>query len=410
LTERLPSLFLFDHAVVKAVIDGKPIWIDATASNQGGNLQTQVPASFGAALVLDPETRDLETMPQPTLVEPHENTVTAIRLKETGPATFAVKTVFRGENADAQRAILARTPRSQLVQGSLAFYSTSYPGIQESAPLNIVDDRAANIIRITEQYTIPSLRPEGTPWFTAGSISSFLEDPQVRLRQGPLVVKHPIWVHDQVQVYYPVSIHVESQSTTIEDDTMHFSSSSDSAGNVLVVNREYRSRSDFVPSNDIDAHLVRLERARALLTSNVPSIPDKPSKVAVEPVRMGRSQWMIAGVVGGVVVSGTFLALWLPGRRRRAFLKVSRANATSGEQPGHPIPARDTAVAMQFVSKWRCSCGQKLVNGVDEVRFSQVRYGGATLHVLHVTCHQCAHATRRYFALAIPPAEGGSEA
>jgi hypothetical protein len=35
LTKMLPSVFVFDHVVVKVIIDGKTIWIDATASTSG---------------------------------------------------------------------------------------------------------------------------------------------------------------------------------------------------------------------------------------------------------------------------------------------------------------------------------------------------------------------------------------
>ena len=50
LEQPLPGVF--DHAIFKAVIAGKPIWMDATATHEGGTVDTAAPPDCGCALPL----------------------------------------------------------------------------------------------------------------------------------------------------------------------------------------------------------------------------------------------------------------------------------------------------------------------------------------------------------------------
>lgn len=50
LEQPLPGVF--DHAIFKAVIGGKPIWMDATATHEGGTVDTAAPPDCGCAMPL----------------------------------------------------------------------------------------------------------------------------------------------------------------------------------------------------------------------------------------------------------------------------------------------------------------------------------------------------------------------
>ncbi len=53
----LPSPYHFNHAIVVAQIDGKPVWIDATISMQRGALARRLPPPYHRALVISPRHR-----------------------------------------------------------------------------------------------------------------------------------------------------------------------------------------------------------------------------------------------------------------------------------------------------------------------------------------------------------------
>jgi transglutaminase-like putative cysteine protease len=60
---RLPSPFAFNHAIVKILLDGKTLWIDATQSHQGGTLPERHVPAYGKALVLKKAVTSLEDIP-----------------------------------------------------------------------------------------------------------------------------------------------------------------------------------------------------------------------------------------------------------------------------------------------------------------------------------------------------------
>src|SRR6185436_3385419 len=64
LPEALPSPSAFDHAIVRARLGPEVLWLDPTASQQGGTLAKTAQADFEYALVIDPDTAALEPMPR----------------------------------------------------------------------------------------------------------------------------------------------------------------------------------------------------------------------------------------------------------------------------------------------------------------------------------------------------------
>jgi tetratricopeptide (TPR) repeat protein len=123
----LPGLGDFDHAIVRAVVDGHDLWIDATEADlPAGQLP---PRDQGRrALIVAAPTHDLELIPA---AAPGDNLIREVRTLhvaelDTGSATEVTEEhgVFR----DNIRAWLRDTPRADATKSLARYVATSYHG------------------------------------------------------------------------------------------------------------------------------------------------------------------------------------------------------------------------------------------------------------------------------------------
>ncbi len=156
LTEWAPSPAIFDHVIVRAELDGSPVWIDPTFSHQGGRGAGLVTPEYGYVLPIRTGQQDLEKIAarnsdieQSQVVEKYdidETAETAMRLR--------VETVYRDGVADLMRGRIAAQPLSALSKSNLDYYRESYPGLEEAQPLAVEDNRDENTVRMVENYVL----------------------------------------------------------------------------------------------------------------------------------------------------------------------------------------------------------------------------------------------------------------
>jgi len=156
LPDRLPSPLEFDHVVVRAVIDGKVTWIDATGAQRGGRGAAIVPADFGYALPIRAGQAGLEHMDGYTDHAGRMVVLEQFTVDETAdtPLILHVETRTTGARADNSRASWADSSAAKIADNNLEFYRRRFPGLVESKPLQLSDDRDANATTMIENYTM----------------------------------------------------------------------------------------------------------------------------------------------------------------------------------------------------------------------------------------------------------------
>lgn len=157
LPDRLPSPLEFDHVVVRAVIEGKVIWVDPTGAQRGGRGATIVPADFGYALPIRAGQGNLEHMDGYRDHAGHVTVLEQFTVDESAdtPLTLHVETRSTDARADGTRASWAANSASKIADGNLEFYHRRFPGLVESKPLQLSDDRDANATTMIENYAMP---------------------------------------------------------------------------------------------------------------------------------------------------------------------------------------------------------------------------------------------------------------
>jgi len=158
-----PSALEFDHVIVRFWNrgSGATYWVDATAGGQrGSHLADLALPRFGTALIVDDATQGLTRITSESgipmvTIEKHIDAA-----NELAPARLEVKSSYFGADANLMRMRVRAAGREQVEKDFLDYYRKHYPKIESAEPVAILDDEAANRIRIEEHYSIPGFWDE----------------------------------------------------------------------------------------------------------------------------------------------------------------------------------------------------------------------------------------------------------
>jgi transglutaminase-like putative cysteine protease len=156
LPDRKPSLWSFDHAIVKVIVDDATYWMDPTASHEGGDIYLAATPDYGYALPLTgPNQQQLEPI-DVGYASVWSSYVDEVYDFSLLGVYFTVSTTWEGPAANSFRRDLAASSRSAISQDYADFYAARYPGIRQLAPMEVTDDRIANRLTVVERYLIPT--------------------------------------------------------------------------------------------------------------------------------------------------------------------------------------------------------------------------------------------------------------
>jgi hypothetical protein len=372
--------------------------LDATHSQQGGTLATQVPPDFGYGLVLSAETTDLEEIPSVVPPVADEHSETAVSVAPDGSASLAVTTTFARDRADEMRDELAGTSLKELGERYANYYQSEFPDMEVLKPLAMHDERLANRIVLSESYQVPKFWRDGERSLYTEATDGYLKLPHVVRRTLPLSLSYPVWIEDVFKVVLPFRSGVQSRNDASTDGIFKFSRDIHNDGAKLVATFEYRSLAEEVPVAQVPAHLEALQRARDWNTINLADESAESEGVVHEASKQAPTSLKGLWFVGALALG---LMLWPAGRglrglrRRREFKR--RQVGRQGESPAEPASASTRAAAEVVLGKLACNCGQPL--SAAPVEWTALRYQGAALHAGRVVCPRCGDAQRRYFSL-----------
>ena len=154
LANEAPNATAFDHCIVRATVDGAHWWLDPTLTPQAGDLQhlTRPRHDWALPLVEGGTLEPMRGAGVPTVCETRE-TWTFDKLADR-PARLEIRTLYRDWRADDIRRWLANdavTGVSRRLRDSL---EGEYGLAVEAAPLQIRDDRTANLLELVELYDV----------------------------------------------------------------------------------------------------------------------------------------------------------------------------------------------------------------------------------------------------------------
>ena len=211
LDSMLPSPLLFDHAIVRAVVDGKIYFLDPTRQGQYGALERMGQTHAGSqGLVIDRSNPGLNTIAAPALasqVQSHRLEQVTVEALDK-PVEMLVRRTYSGVSAEYVRLQLAGISKERLHKAYDGVLGDRYPESSMLGEPEIKDNRALNSVTVESRYRIAnffeSLADGWQLRYVPANLTEAFYVPGNASRQFPLVVPNfPAALSYELQVLLP---------------------------------------------------------------------------------------------------------------------------------------------------------------------------------------------------------------
>jgi hypothetical protein len=388
LTERQPSPYMFDHAIVKVRLDGKTYWLDGTQTYQRGDLKQFYNPPFSKALVLRPGANNLENIPLTPLAAPIVFSNEQYRVSNlNSPVALTVTTTYTGEAADDTRYDFSQTSLDKVAKQYLNYYAEDNPEIQQVGALKVQDDEVTNTLIVIEQYSIPNFWKDGTHKVFAERISHEVAKPSVSLRSMPLRVRYPLNIRQRIEVEMPDPADATKDSLSFHDNAIDFEYTARRSGKTLVLEFSLKTLADHVLPKDVPTHLATLDN---IFNNSGYSVPMNPSRENSD--RRGALGYFIVVVLGA---GGAYVVYRIKTRRKEGL--QYRTTSRPGEDPESAIIVSDGDAMLKHLIKQSCRCGERFNLDTQSLREETLVYGGRRITAFRIHCPSCNSDRDIYF-------------
>jgi transglutaminase-like putative cysteine protease len=397
----LPSPYAFDHVIVRAVLDGRETWIDATLTFERGSLLERKPPGYARALLVAPESEELVPIPLAELDEPTYELEQHWEVPQhTGPAHLTVTTRVRADEADVMRKALAGKSRAEWTRDLLDVRQDSEKLELTAEPLEWTDDIERNELVRVERYQVAQFFD--SDWrhdFDARAVWNQLEEPAARARTAPLAVTHPVHLREVIVFDGPEELDPAPIAPShLESSAYAYDFEGHVDGSRLRLEHRLRSKADRVAPAQLEEHARTVKQIAKALAYAVELPPQATVRAAGNGPAVG------GGIALGVLM---LMGLGLLLLRRRVAI-VRAAPARHGPEPQDDLPGESPHSALA-VPDFAAALGTFRTNACRNAhgwtsppeRDGTIVLGDERLTVLKRCCGTCGDVEVRYFK--VPP-------
>lgn len=188
---------VFDHVIVKVVVDGKARWLDATRPAQFGALDAIGAFDYGSVLVLEETATGLQTAGYPEAYLERRQSVDRYLVKSLRePVELVSESVYHGSGAESVRRAIATVARDEFAKMVRADMQRVFTTATTLGEVEVADDTANNRVTLRARYRIADLfRYEPGKFTTELPVSAlldYLKVPQIPQRNAPFSLPFPL--------------------------------------------------------------------------------------------------------------------------------------------------------------------------------------------------------------------------
>ena len=270
LPQKLPSPYVFDHAIVRAEMDGKAYFLDPTLIGQSGRLDTLGQLHEGTeVLVVQPGNNSFTRIKSAdyAAISRNELSEKITLTKFGGEGTLESQQLWSGTAAEARRIQLAAWTTEQRDKVLMEAYERRYPGIRLAAPHQVLDDTYNNTVTVKARYTIPNLAiAAGGEWgvrYSASNLAGMVAMPASVNRTQPLAMEIiPRKSRYSVEIEFPpeVSVVRDPLVRSVRDEAFDYRVSSSFRGNRAATTIELTTLTTQVEASRVPAFAQALRR------------------------------------------------------------------------------------------------------------------------------------------------------
>lgn len=207
LVNRQPSLFAFNHMIVRVNLKSGPLWVDPTRTFQGGAVSGFTPPDYHWGLVIAKGVRALQEIPLSSESVHRREVIERFTFNDHG-LDLQVATTSEGLEANWYRWKQATKSKYLFGRQLEAYYRSNYAGLRQARDIVYQDNRDENTFVLTETYHIDKevLFPNGlvrTFGFKPDGFHALYTPPETWSRRYPLQIKHPYNYVHKVEIHNP---------------------------------------------------------------------------------------------------------------------------------------------------------------------------------------------------------------
>jgi transglutaminase-like putative cysteine protease len=261
-TNKLPTPYAFNHAIVYVTLNGKNYWIDPTVSYQRGELDNFHQPAYQMALVITDTTTSLT----PAKPLSSGKTIIVERLEYPSradyPATMEVTTTYTGKFADNSRSDFATSSMKDKEAAFVKYYKSIYGDVSVTDSIQVLDTANTNTIQVLEKYQIENAWTKDS--ITKGKLTckvtaqaligeiAFITDAK---RKSPVLLKYPTDLDYTIEVVFPEGWGDLSDALHIKNDYYQFDFTSKVVDRTLYLHYKYKTFQDHVPVDFIPQYV-----------------------------------------------------------------------------------------------------------------------------------------------------------
>ena len=273
----MPSAYDFDHVIVRARIAGAPVWVDATATQQGGDPRATDLSAYGVALPI------VAGIDAPVAIAPPAEPSAAVASVERylpsddgREVRYEVSTTYRGVYADIRRRTLASERVEDRSRRYADYYRKRFGELRVASDPAATDDRVANVLRIDEAYVLTApFENEGGATrrldLRADTLDELASLPPTIARKGPLDFTWPGHYSQEIHVRIPSQWRPKfaTESEDISDKAFAYARDLKVEDGEAVLTYRLDVKDRDIAIADVDSHIDHLRRARDTLGASL---------------------------------------------------------------------------------------------------------------------------------------------
>lgn len=317
LPEKLPHCAAFNHVVLQVIHNDKTAWIDPTIMLQGGKLDSIHFPNYHYGLLLKPGMNQLVTFSKKP-DQPSIQMTSIFDFLTQDQVKLTVNSLYSAEDADYMRKKLKLFGEKKLLETYETYYKGFYNELKKSLPLEVIDDREANIIALKETYDIPNIwdhfDDEKNFKIHPSYVNEYLVADTDSDRKTPLAITFPINVREEIIVKNSEGHWSrENPEMKIEENFLKWVKKTDVKPTEVHFSFEYQTLADHVLPHQVSDYVDTLQEIR----SESKIIVNKQKAIVSSSVeKMSNLYILILPILLNVIV---LLAFWF---RKRKKLKI----------------------------------------------------------------------------------------
>ncbi|HEY4150261.1 MAG TPA: DUF2569 domain-containing protein, partial [Chitinophagaceae bacterium] len=341
LEESAPSGEDFDHAIVAIERPQGYLFVDPTASLQGGNLFGRYIPAYGYALVVRAGEKNLQ--PISPIVAWTTDIVEKMDIRYNDSSRLDVDTRFSGGAADDIRTTVSNSSLRDLEEDNRKFYAKVYEGTQLAAPMQTTDDSTRNEYHIHEYYSIPDvwqISNKGEQTFDVFTklVYDCCPDPATLPAGTPLAIAYPRKLSYRLELNMPEDWTLSFAEWHTKNDYYEFHYEPEINGRDITLRYTWTTFSDHIPAEAIQQYRADYKKILDLVeftlsitrsgaeTGNNPAGPVAASPPVSPSSSSSTINWEAVWLVFALGVVFTALFKWF-----NSMGAPIRYNAGSGE-------------------------------------------------------------------------------